>query len=728
MLSGILWLAAGVSAVDSAPIDDKVDYDVITVEASKRPLAANEIASSVTVIDAARIERELAQNIDDLVRYEPGVDVIEQGSRFGLSGFTIRGIGGNRVRIEVDGVATSDAFAIGSFSNASRDFVDVQSIRQVEIVRGPASALFGSNALGGVVGFVTKGPEDYLRGRDGHLDVNAGFNGVDDSFVTGVGGALRLGDVTAMLRANLRDGAERDTPGVDPLDDDSHNVLAKVGFGRASEGGLGLSFEHFRADSVTEVDSLERVQDFEADFGFPYIIDTSEVRGADRRERLRLSLGQEWLGGAFGTSYLRWRAYWQDSETRQDTFEARSSFIAGEADEVERNRSFHYEQALAGLEINAANEFRFAGSSHELAYGVEYERADTEQLRDGIETNLLTGAVSNRVGPDEFPLRDFPKSKTESMGAYLQARFSLGPFTLVPGLRWDRYELEPEPDDIFLADNPGIEPVELNDDKLSPKLGVLWDLGEAWQVYAQYAEGFRAPPVNDVNVGFTNFQFGYTALPNPDLESESSRGYEIGLRHTSGSSSWDIAVFSTRYDDFIESFQVVGFDPVNQLLLFQSVNVDEVDIEGVEFRGQFTPGWFPEGLSLNLSAAYADGENRETGRPINSVAPLNGVIGFDYTPLAERWGMSLMARGASRQDDLDETGGELLDPAGYVVYDAIGFFRPMPGLRVSAGVYNLTDRAYTAYLDVQGIPADVTNPERFQRPGRNVSLAFDWTF
>ena len=188
---------------------------------------------------------------------------------------------------------------------------------------------------------------------------------------------------------------------------------------------------------------------------------------------------------------------------------------------------------------------------------------------------------------------------------------------------------------------------------------------------------------------------------------------------------FDVAAFTTRYDDFIESFQVVDFDPVNQLLVFQSVNVDEVDFEGIEFQGRIAPRSFPDGLSLRLSAAYADGENRETGAPINSVAPLNGVFGLEYARPDGRWGGSLLVRGAEAQDEVDETDNELLQPSGYVIYDAIGYWRATERLRLSAGVYNLSDHAYTAYLDVQGVPADVDNPERFQRPGRNFSVAVD---
>ncbi|MFK8030675.1 MAG: TonB-dependent hemoglobin/transferrin/lactoferrin family receptor [Gammaproteobacteria bacterium] len=701
--------------------------ETVVVEAAKQPTSANEITSRVALIDAADIQKQLAQNIQDLVRYEPGVDVVDQGSRFGLSGISIRGIGGNRVRIEVDGVATSDAFSIGSFSNASRDFVDVDSVKQVEIVRGPASTLFGSDALGGVVSFVTKRPEDYLLESDTHFDLSAGYNSMNHGNVLTGTSAFRAGNVTALVRATLRQNSERDIVGADPLSEESRNLSVKLNSGRAGEGGLELTLEQFRVDGETNVDSLERVQNFTQAFGFPYVIDTSEVFADDERSRVRLSAGQEWLAGRFGTDYLQWRLYRQDSETRQNTREARTSLIGSNQANVVRQRQFLFNQSLTGLEINASNDFAFLGLQHQLGYGIEYEQTDTEQLRAGTETDVNTGLTSSQVGPDLLPVRDFPMSNTQRTGVYLQNRISVGSLTFMPSLRWDRFELEPEQDSIFAQGNPGITPVNYSDDQLSPKVGVLWQLDDQWQLYGQYSEGFRAPPVNDVNVGFTNFQFGYTTLPNPDLESESSRGYEFGFRWNTEIASIEMAAFSTRYDDFIESFQSVGFDPVNQLVQFQSINLDAVRIEGAEMSGAFQPAFFPNGLKMNLALAYADGKNLNSSQPLNSVAPFNGVLGFDYAPPSQRWGANFVARGASRQTNLDETAGPRLSPAGFVVFDTFAFWQASEQLRVRAGITNLSDHEYVPYLDVQGLTAQASL-NRFQRPGRQVNIAFDWTF
>src|SRR3546814_1445966 len=119
-----------------------------------------------------------------MVRYEPGVSVVGDPSRFGLQGFSIRGLDGNRVGMVVDDVPLPKGFGVGSFSLASRDMLDVEAIEQVEILRGPASKLWGSDALAGIVHYRTRDPEDFLPrgdGQGGFLGARLGYSGRDDS-------------------------------------------------------------------------------------------------------------------------------------------------------------------------------------------------------------------------------------------------------------------------------------------------------------------------------------------------------------------------------------------------------------------------------------------------------------------------------------------------------------------------------------------------------------------
>lgn len=721
--------AFGDTENDDAEENGPLDLGRVTVEASKRPAAVEDIAASVTVIDAERISREMVQNIDDLVRFEPGIDVVNQGSRFGRAGFNIRGLGGNRVLIEVDGVPTSNAFSIGSFSNASRDFVDVDALKAVEIVRGPSSALFGSNAIGGVVSFVTRDPVDYLFGESSNIQATAAWYGVDRGLQGSATAAAQAGDWSGLLRATYREGEEIQDTGADPLESDSLNVLAKLAWGEVGVGGIKLTVEDFEAENRVDVQSLRRVQDFTGSFGFPYLIDTNSVLADDTRSRSRVGLEQTWRDGLGFTDFLRWRAYWQESETTQDTRESRELLIGDERSNELITRGFLFQQEQLGIELNVGSTFQTGSATHRLAYGLEWETAETSQLRDGALIDPLSGEIlGKRIGPDTYPVRDFPASDTDSLGLYLQDAISIGAWTLVPALRWDRFEITPQPDAIFLEDNPGIVPQALDDSELSPKLGILRDFGERWQIFLQYSEGFRAPPVNDVNVGFTNFQFGYTAIPNPDLRSESSWGLEAGMRYQGARANWEITAFHSEYEDFIEALQVVGFDPLNNLLIFQSVNFTEVEIAGMEARGEWSPEAFPDGLSLQFAGSWAEGDNLQSGQPLNSVAPPNGVLGLAFDSPSLTWGGSAQLRGALEQDRVDESAGPLFVPDTYVLLDLTAYWKPSQNTRLRAGLFNVTDEDWWSWLDVAGLPADSPNVERLRRPGRNFSVAFDWSF
>ena len=157
------FVASSVCAEEAADGANRFDELArITVSATLAERAQKDVASEVSVIHPAQIDARQVTDIGALVRYEPGVSVSADGSRFGRAGFSVRGLDGNRVRIELDGVAVPDTFAIGSFSNAGRDVVDVDVLKRVEILRGAASSLYGSDALAGVVSFVTKDPASKL--------------------------------------------------------------------------------------------------------------------------------------------------------------------------------------------------------------------------------------------------------------------------------------------------------------------------------------------------------------------------------------------------------------------------------------------------------------------------------------------------------------------------------------------------------------------------------------
>lgn len=196
----------------------------ITVSATRSPSSTDEVPVTVSVIDAGQIADELATDIKELVRFEPGVSVRRQPARFGAalgstgrdgnSGFNIRGLEGNRVLMLVDGVRVPDGFAFGAQAAGRGDYVDLGLLKSVEILRGPASALYGSDGLAGAVSFVTAGPEDFLRGDKSFGGrFSASYGSADNQFSETAVLAARSGDWSAMAAYVRRDGHELETQG-----------------------------------------------------------------------------------------------------------------------------------------------------------------------------------------------------------------------------------------------------------------------------------------------------------------------------------------------------------------------------------------------------------------------------------------------------------------------------------------------------------------------------------
>jgi len=738
VLSASVTLTAFI-AYDVARADDvasastpQQELKKISVTATRGPRDVEDIAGTVTVKTADEIAAELSTDIKDLVRYEPGISVANSPARFGLAGFNIRGIEGNRVQVRIDGVRTSDAFSIGSFSDARRNLIDLDAVKTVEIIRGPASALYGSDAIGGVVSFVMKDPLDYIEaGKNRFVSARSGYQSDDRGWFAG--STLALGNETfsGLLAYTHRDGEETENQGkIDSQDRtrtkpnpqayESDSVLTKFLWRPAGDQTLRLTVDADRGTTQTNV--LSNV-------GVSGTVNTQRQSGDDEQKRTRISLTHELLIKTPLFDTVEWQAYWQRSETEQQTSEQRFTTTTGPISTVTRDRVFEFDQTLKGLDLLLRKDISAGSVDNLLTYGIETYWTDTEQLRTGIQRNLATGATTSNIAPDNFPVRDFPNTRSRQLALYVQDEISFGgQWRLIPALRLDDYRLDPKPDAIFIADNPGVSTARISETSVSPKLGVVWNFAESLSAYAQYAHGFRAPPYNDVNIGFTNLAFGYTAIANPDLKPEKSDGYEVGLHgsfgKSAGKSDWSLATYYTDYDDLIDSLVTVGVQ--NGLQVFQSQNLSSARIYGVELRGQFDLASAAIGLQgwkLRSSIAYSRGDNRVTDQPLNSVDPLKGVLGIAYQPDVGHWDVELVGTAVEDKSRVDQTVSPQFQPGGYVTLDLLAHVNFGERAQVNVGVFNLTDKRYFDWSDVRGrLPTDTTI-DRYTRPGINTSIS-----
>lgn len=730
-LTAALLLALPLAAhadADLAP--DISQYDRVQVTATRTERALSDVAATVDVIDREQLDRHLVRDIKDLVRYEPGVSVTSSPARFGLGGFRIRGLDGNRVRIQTDGIAMPKAFNIGSFSDANRNFTDLETLKRVEIVRGPASALYGSDALGGVVAFVTKDPADYLKdGKNSYVGLKFGYdgewNGLLGSATTAFGGERWSG----MVNVNHRQGQETESMGevrtrdsrrtaANPQDRDGRSVLSKLVYAPSDSQRFRLTVEG--NEDSTDTDVLSSITPATA--LPPAATAVTSMQARDHQTRTRVSFAHEMDDTTLGfADSLSWQLYRQDSETTQRTDEGRGNRST-------RHREFNFDQRVYGLQATFHKALQTGAVEHALTYGFEGAWTETRQKRDGFQVSG-TGVVSTTILPDAFPVRDFPISKTTELGLYVQDEMRLagGKLSLVPGVRVDHYELRPDVDGIFAADNPGMAVSDLTKTSVSPKLGMVWRFADQWSLFAGYSHGFRSPPYNDVNLGFTNVMFGYTAIPNPDLKPETSDGVELGLRFLSPAAYVSVSGYYNDYKDFIESQRQVGINDQG-LIVFQSQNVADAEIYGAELKAGVDFGELNSALagwSVHSSVAWSRGQNKTEDTPLASIDPLRGTLGLAFD--RDQWGVELVGSFARRKDRL--ASATTFAPAGYAVLDLMGHWEFAPGATVNLGVFNLGDRKYIDYSGITtALATNSTVIDRYTNPGRNISasLSVSW--
>jgi hemoglobin/transferrin/lactoferrin receptor protein len=709
----------------SAAYADEVDeetvetIDQIVVVAHKSERSIREIAANVTVMSRADLKSQLATSVADVFRYVPGIDYEASGTRFGTEGINIRGIGGNRVALIVDGVPLSDQFDVGSFSNATRDFLNAGMIEQVEVLHGPASALYGSAAIGGVVAVRTPDPADISGSRGHGGDILATWRGADESAHGTAMFAVGDASMGLLAGASWREGHQLDsaaaTDSFDLKDYERKSALLKFvaddPFGHTWRAG----FIHQQADNRSDLRSM---------LGSGRFRSTTRLEGDDEYALDLLSLSYEFGSpeGWIDSGVLR--GYYEIAEIDQNTLDERG--LASRP--VSIDRFFHFEQEIKGVELNLQKELTGPRASHRLGMGLEYRTRKTEEFRDGLEHDLTTGAETNVILGEVFPLRDFPISNTSELGAYLEDVVSFGKWSLIAAVRADRFELSPVIDAMYAEDYPFVDPVSISESDISPKLGLIYHVTPSTDVYIQYAHGFRAPPYEDANIGLEIPLFNVRAIPNPDLKSESSDGFDLGLRWQGTYSNLRLAVFHTRYEDFIESKVRLGTDPDSGRILFQSQNLEETKIEGLEAGWQTRLPGRLRAVSFDGSLYLARGENKENGQPLNSVGPAQAVLGLNWSAADGNRSLRLQGTVTESWSDRDESSGDLFEPPGHTVLDLFATQRLSSRTTIRAGLMNLTDRTYWNWSDVRGLSPDDPVLPVLAQAGRSftISLNMSW--
>jgi hemoglobin/transferrin/lactoferrin receptor protein len=729
LLSSVAGTPAMAEAGSEVAKDDSAA--VITVTATRLPQPISEVAAVVTVISDEKIADDLASDVRDLIRFEPGVSVRRAPSRFtaafsstgrgGNEGFNIRGIEGNRVLIQVDGIRVPDGFSFGAQSAGRGDFVDLGIVKSVEILRGPASALYGSDGLAGAVSFITSDPADLLKdGRSFAGMLRAGYDSADSEFTETAIGAASSGQFSIMAAYTRRDGKELENQGTidvpnstrtatNPQDTASNAALGKIVWSPDENNRIRLTVDHLDARTTTEVLSGRAI--------LPTVSATAvldlDARDTTKRDRVSLDWRRENDGPV---DFLQVSLYWQNGKNRQFSAEDRNTA-------PDRTRINEFENRVLGGAFEARSGFGTDSIEHTLLYGGDYSVTRQTGLRDG----------TTPTPPDVFPTRAFPVTDFTLSGLYLADQIVIGDgkLRLFPALRFDYYKIDPRRDPLLPAFFMGSGQ---DGSKLSPKFGAVAKIAGDWSVFGNYARGFQAPSPIEINQFFDNpsaFPFAYQTLRNPDLRPETSETFEGGLRLNSQFVDASVTAYSGRYRDFISQVQIGGTGTVANPILFQYRNLNRVKVEGIEGRAEFRSG---NGLTANLAIAYAKGDQFDASNvktPLQTVDPLKLVIGLGYRAPSGKFGGQLSMTHAARKEESRMIGlctPACFRPEAYTILDATTFVKLGDALTLRAGIFNLLDKKYIEYADVRGLANTSLISDAFTQPGRNASVSASFRF
>jgi hemoglobin/transferrin/lactoferrin receptor protein len=683
-------LASLLISSGSALAENVID-DHIVVSGSRFEQKLEDVTGSVTVITEQDIERQLAVDLQTMFKYDPSIS--STGSGAGAQTLTVRGVGGNRVVFIKDGRRTNDGYAGGGGYLVGRNYFDVAGVKQVEVAKGAASSLYGSDALGGIVVITTKDPSDYLADQQSLVKVALGYQGQSNQVAADITAAKDLGDFAISAVYSHRDSEEvqnyvEDLPGYDARSD---ALLLKVEQKLDEKRTLKYTLDYFNQTTEQVISpSIQETEDEDTNISF----------GLDYDSDMATAIFDKWYGQL---SYSR--------------YEQQSDQISAARNYIDYN-DYGFEQDILGLKAVFSKEVKGVNTEHEFVYGVDIDLYDTTRPR--LKTRVLNDGTVDFTNEKQ---KAFPGADTSLVGVYMQdsIKFNETDWSLVAGIRYDYYALEAKKDALY-AD---IELDDITESAFSPKLGVIYQVDDNLSWYGQYVRGFKIPPHDQAYQSHGVEPF-YQILPNADLDPESSDSFEIGLRYASSDISVNLSTFYAAYDDFIET-TIAGVEPtyiptVNKTF-YQYQNISETQISGVEAGIAM---YVTDDILLEANVAYVDGENKDSDQPLTSISPLNGSILVSTEFGNVNWTAAWRLAKAQSDVVLDTNGNKTTQGNGYGVVDLYANYQ-WQAWQMNVGLLNLLDKEYVPFELIAG-QSKGTDFSQYSQPGRNVSARISYQF
>lgn len=712
---------------------------------------------------------EMIQTNKDLVRYSVDVGVTDQGRH--SKGFAMRGVDDNRVGISIDGVALPDSEENSLYKrynnlNTSRQSIDPELARSVDINKGADSFNQGSGNLGGGVNYRTVEAADIIHGdKNWGVLLRSAYATRNREWVNTLGSAFQNDKFQAVLLYSHRYGHENKSAGGYTLPEDSrltrsrgysrqipessqhkhHSYLAKLSYTINENHRLGINHSGQRKqNNIVE----------EAALTF-----SDQWRTAkDIANRDTTNVFYEYTPDSTWLNMVKLDADWQKTRTDAHNFEGTHAnpFFNQPASESIRNYRFFLTKFKRLNGRMDSQTLDLLGTQHKLSLKAHAsERLFTIQHRDeapdGSSVSLSTTSL---------PI------KTKQFGVSLHDSIRFNPiFSGQFGVRYDQSTHSQQ----ALPEGYRCGNCQKNDD--AKFRGWTWTAGlnaqfsPAWNVGYHIGTGFRTPNASEMYFSFLDNAAGAWE-PNPNLKAERSLTQNLNLSGRGKYGSLNVNLHHTKYKDFLyekESYkpfyyygQFLGARPVQQMQ-----NLNHAKVHGIEATGkldlhQTFGGHLPEGLKLMGSLGYNKGK-MSNDAAILPIQPIKGVMGLDYEPAHGKWGVftRLSYFGEKKAKDARYQSAQLGNYIVYstwphrnnraLVFDAFGFYKPTDNLTLRMGVYNLFNRKYHTWDTLRGlnITGGIGNSvgsspnsiyggypglQRYYEPPRNYNFSVEYKF
>lgn len=729
------------------------ELDALVVVGTRIPQSWIDASGTVLHVDSEELLRSGSQDLSGFAKYDPTVSLPFDFSSgdgafaYGQSGYgsiNIRGVEGNRIAIELDGIRQPPQYVSTSFDQGSgdgaggvgRDYFDPAMFDLVEVLKGGASALYGSDALGGVVSFSTPAPESMLKGRDVGGLLRAQYFSANESIAGQVGGAVKQGDTSVMLLYAGRHGEETanngDSP-PNPVDFTSNSGLLKV--------------EHEVGDHVfkvaLEVFEREASNDVRSAVSSPFPVFTDYVYNDQFLERQRASLKWNWSPQSAWVDEIDSHAYWQHAGSRSDSDSASKPISIGgtpiPGTERTRRQRISFDTDIIGFSSIAKREF---GDEevlhHSLLVGVDFSREESRNRFSRVDSG----------DPSDNDRTAFAPTETTRAGLFVQDEIQVDrKWFLTPGLRLDWQSITPNPNQGYLNRLAALgrfgqePPTDYDNLSISPRLNIAWKPSESVQWYGSYARGVRNPSAEELSMIFDHptsggNPAGSITVPNLNLQEEQSDAFEFGFKSQGELGRVQGSIFYTKYRDFIENGVATGQLDDDGREIVTTVNRGEAEIYGFELGGMLELGYFndaAEGWELGLTTGQTRGTDLTRDLPLNSIEPWKTVGYLGYTDPEQRFGARLTGIYTAELDRVDDTTnqGTFYRPPAWFTLDLAAWWQPTETLAIHAGLNNLFDEKYWAWGSVRrgnGHLGGNATTDRSTAPGRNFSLSITRTF